>query len=108
MVRVKAKNSIPRVKHRSPCVGFQELMAWQVNQYRRAVEERRLELSKKMNRYVDWKEAEVDFCETGCESHAGKWRLQFCGMLCSARKSCLLSFNFLNRQKAQVVDKTAS
>jgi hypothetical protein len=81
------------------CIGFQELKNWQVQQYRRAVDDHRHHLSLTLDRCVGWHEAEQDFCRNDCDGHAKKWRTEYCGLICPSKSSCLLALHFLRIKK---------
>ena len=49
------------------CVGFHELLDWQIIQYRQSVDEYRKELSKEQHRCVSWQEAEQEFSKMGLQ-----------------------------------------
>lgn len=77
------------------CEDFKGLETWQVKQYKRAVDEHRNQLSKQLGRCIGWFEAEHDFFENDCFGLPEKWRLEYCGLICPHKKSCLLALHFL-------------
>ncbi len=78
------------------CVGFHELLDWQIVQYRQAVDEYRKELSKEQHRCVSWQEAEREFSKMGLKNMGEQWRVEYCGLVCPERNTCLLAMHFLN------------
>jgi len=77
------------------CINFQNLKDWQSEQYRSAVEEHRLYLSRELGRNcIDWANAERDFHTNGLKVKAEEWRHKYCGSICPFRISCLLAFQF--------------
>ncbi len=83
------------------CAGFHELLDWQIIQYRQAVNEYRLELSKELHRCVPWQEAEHEFASMGLHYMGAQWRTEYCGFICSQRKQCLLAMQFLDVRDAE-------
>lgn len=74
------------------CIGFHELILWQVERYRQAVSENRWHMGQKYNRWIDWVEAEQDFLNQGYYyGCAEKWRKEYCGELCPFKRDCLLA-----------------
>lgn len=87
------------------CVGFHELLDWQIIQYRQAVDEHRRELSKEQHRCVSWQEAEKDFSRMGLKNMGEQWRVEYCGLICSHRNKCLLAMHLLNARHTEQVCK---
>ena len=76
------------------CVSFPKLKAWQVRQYRIAVDENKWFMGERLGRKVAWQEAEQDFLNNEYYGCAPKWREEFCSNLCSEFKSCNLGQHF--------------
>ena len=72
------------------CKAFRRLQAWQVAQYRKAVEENKWYLSERRGREVSWREAERDFLEHGYFGLAQQWRDEYCRSICEYGKRCQL------------------
>ena len=70
------------------------MLDWQILQYRRAVDEHRVDLSKAEGRCVAWQEAEKDFNTTDRDVMSEKWRAEYCGQLCARRENCLVALRF--------------
>ncbi len=87
------------------CVGFHELLDWQIIQYRQAVDEYRRELSKEQHRCVSWQEAEKEFSSMGLKGMGEQWRVEYCGLVCPSRSNCLLALHFLNARHIQPMRK---
>lgn len=89
------------------CVGFHELLDWQIIQYRQAVDEYRKELSKEQHRCVSWQEAEQEFSRMGLKNIGKEWRIEYCGLVCSERKKCLLAMHFLQSCHTEALVKAS-
>ena len=76
------------------CEAFKKLKAWQVRQYRIAVDENQWYMGERLGRNVDWQEAEKDFLLNEYYGCAPKWREEFCAGLCSHFESCKLGQHF--------------
>lgn len=81
------------------CIALRDLMLWQAGKYRSAVDENRWYMSQKQGRYISWNEAELDFCQHSTYGCAERWRLEYCGMRCCKRGSCLLATLFLQKDQ---------
>jgi hypothetical protein len=93
------ENSV--VEQVTGCAGFHDLLDWQIIQYRHAVNDYRLELSKTQHRFVPWKEAEREFSKKGLEFINEHWRMEYCGVICAQRKKCLLAVPFLRARSTE-------
>ena len=60
------------------CEAFKKLKAWQVRQYRIAVDENKWYMGERLGRKVAWQEAEQDFLQNEYYGCAPKWREEFC------------------------------
>jgi hypothetical protein len=80
------------------CVGIHEFIDWEIVQYRREVDEHRLDLSRVEGRCVAWQEAEQDYNATDRAVMEDKWRTEYCGHICPFRENCLTAAQFLSRQ----------
>ena len=87
------------------CVGFHELLDWQIIQYRQAVDEYRKELSKEQHRCVSWQEAEREFSQMGIKNMGEQWRVEYCGLVCPHRTKCLLALQFLSARHTEPMYK---
>jgi len=87
------------------CAGVHELIDWEIMQYRNAVDAHRLELTKHKGRYVGWEEAEENFASGDCVSLAERWRVEYCGLVCPHRRSCLLAVHFLHSKHVEQLHK---
>jgi hypothetical protein len=76
------------------CVAFSKLKAWQVRQYRIAVDENKWYMAERIGQDIAWKEAELDFLQNGYYGCAPKWRNEFCVDLCKHFSSCNLGKHF--------------
>lgn len=76
------------------CAAFQELMDWQVDQYRMAVDQNMWFMGERLGRAVDWEEAEEDFLQHGYYGCAPKWRDQYCRNKCAHAAACELGRSF--------------
>jgi hypothetical protein len=63
-------------------------MIWEMDQYRRAVDELQILLSSKQEQAICWSEAEEAFCEEQCEELSRMWRKEYCGAICEHRVGC--------------------
>lgn len=93
------------VEQDKECVGFHELLDWQIIQYRQAVDEYRKELSKEQHRCVSWQEAEQEFSSMGIKNMGEQWRVEYCGLVCPQRSKCLLALQFLNARHTEPIYK---
>lgn len=59
-----------------------------------AVDENKWYMGERLQRHVDWEEAEKDFLVNGYYGCAPKWRKQFCAVRCSHFISCDLGKGF--------------
>ncbi|MDH3981352.1 MAG: hypothetical protein OES84_00455 [Kiritimatiellaceae bacterium] len=85
------------------CLGFQGLKNWQVQQYRSAVDEHRVYLSRKTGRCVEWIEAELDFMTRDYDSHAAEWRTLYCSLMCPNSNNCMLAARFMQSAQKSVI-----
>ena len=85
-------------KSRTSCVGVHELIDWEILQYRKEVDEHRVDLSKVEGRCVAWQEAEQDFNASDRAALEDKWRSEYCGQVCPHRENCLVAANFLQKR----------
>ena len=79
------------------CIAHQELNDWQIEQYRRAVEENMWYMGERLGRSVEWGEAEYDFLKNGYYGCAPKWRVEFCSHRCSHYPNCKLGQLFVRK-----------
>ena len=98
MTRNKAEE-MGVVEQDMECMGFHELLDWQIIQYRQAVDEYRKELSREQHRCVSWQEAEQEFSSMGLKHMGEQWRVEYCGLVCPERNKCLLALHFLNARR---------
>ncbi|VGO20130.1 hypothetical protein [Pontiella sulfatireligans] len=94
----------PEAQH-AHCTGVHELIDWEIVQHRRAVDMHRLELSKKQGRCISWDDAEEDYSRYDSVSRGEQWRVEFCGMICKHRSSCLLALHFLQSKHTVALHK---
>ena len=87
------------------CAGIHELIDWQIVQYRRAVNEHRLDLSKAEGRCVSWQEAEQDFTGHDRAVMGERNRVEYCWLICPLRTSCLSALHFLQAHNTEPVCK---
>ena len=81
------------------CVGIHELIDWQIIQYRQAVEDHRVDLSKIEGRCVAWQEAEKDFSRQDVAKMEERQQVEYCGLICPFREKCLTAVHFLESKK---------
>ena len=93
------------VEQDKECVGIHELLDWQIIQYRQSIDEYRKELSREQHRCVSWQEAEDEFSKMNLRSMGEQSRVEYCGLVCSHRKNCLLAMQFLNAHHAEPIHK---
>jgi len=105
MKTLKHADEMGVVEQDMDCVGFHELLDWQIIQYRQAVDEYRKELSKEQHRCVSWQEAEVEFSKMGLQNMGEQWRVEYCGLVCPHRSTCLLAMHFLNARNVEPMYK---
>ena len=79
---------------RATCRAFRKLKNWQIEQYRKAVDENKWYMNEKLGRIVGWKEAEADFLQNGYYGCAPKWRKEYCSSHCGFFTSCTLGQQF--------------
>ncbi|VGO12954.1 hypothetical protein PDESU_01508 [Pontiella desulfatans] len=87
------------------CAGIHELIDWEIVQYRRAVGDHRLDLSKAEGRCVAWQDAEQDFNSHDLAAMGEKWRVEYCGLICPQRNKCLTALHFLHSRKTEPLHK---
>lgn len=87
------------------CNGIHELIDWQIVQYRQAVATHRLDLSRLEGRCVAWQDAEMDFSRVDRESLGEKSRVEYCGLVCPERSSCLIALYHLRSKKTEPLFK---
>jgi hypothetical protein len=80
------------------CQAFMKLKAWQVRQYRIAVDENKWYMAERSDRNIDGKDAELDFLNNEYYGCAPKWRKEFCSDLCSHSSSCNLGQHFCGKK----------
>ena len=85
------------------CVGVHELIDFQIIQYRQAVDEHRLDLSKAEGRCISWQEAEHDFTSQDRTVMSEKARVEYCGLVCPHSTNCLTALHFLNKKKTETL-----
>ncbi len=78
------------------CVGFHELMRWEIAQYRQAIKQYRSEMVKAGHRYISWSEAEKVLAAKDLQCMGEQWRIEYCGCICPQRNACLLAMHFLS------------
>lgn len=76
------------------CQAFRKLKNWQIEQYRRAVDENKWYMSEKSGRIIGWKEAERDFLQNAYYGCAPKWRKEYCSEHCHFFSGCELGRQF--------------
>ncbi|NLX26700.1 MAG: hypothetical protein GXY61_12220 [Lentisphaerae bacterium] len=79
------------------CLSHQKLNAWQIEQYRRAIDENMWYMGERLGRAVSWEEAEYDFLHNGYYGCAPKWRMEFCSHHCSHFPNCKLGQLFVRK-----------
>ena len=89
------------------CMAFQALKSWQVDRYRKAVNENRWFMSQKQYRWIDWTEAEQDFLSQGYYGCAEKWRHEYCGEICPFKNNCLLALRLVKEAPPVSLPKIA-
>lgn len=72
------------------CRAFRKLKNWQIEQYRKAVDENKWYMNEKSDRFVDWSEAEADFIQNSYYGCAAKWRQEYCSQHCGYFSGCEL------------------
>jgi hypothetical protein len=87
------------------CVGFHELLDWQILQYRQVVDEYRHDLSVAEGRCISWQEAEESFTAERRELVDDQSRVEYCGMICPSRTNCLSALNFLHKKNTEPLYK---
>ena len=85
------------------CKNIHDLLDWQILQYRKSVDEYRVELSKEQHRCVSWQEAEQQFSHMGVDRKGEQWRVEYCGLVCRDRNSCLLAMQFLTKHHVEPI-----
>jgi hypothetical protein len=81
------------------CKAFQKLKDFQVDQYRMAVDENKWYMGERLDRNVDWDEAEEDFLHNGYYGCAPIWRKEYCAGKCSHFSTCGLGREFVKTKK---------
>lgn len=89
---LKKKN--PDTLTPSTCKEFHALNRWQIEQYRKAVDENKWYMNEQSEGTVDWQEAEYDFLLNGYYGCAQKWRKEYCSNRCRFISSCELGRKF--------------
>ncbi len=87
----REERAIQKHIFRRPCKGFNELMRWEMEQYRKEVSALRNRLSASKSPLVTWSEAEQIFCGNGYTLQSQRWRDTYCGSICEHRKDCPLA-----------------
>jgi hypothetical protein len=87
------------------CIGFHELLDWQIIQNRRVVEDYRHDLSVAEGRCISWQEAEESFTPENRVQFSEQSRVEYCGMMCPSRANCLLALNFLHKKNTEPLYK---
>lgn len=98
---MKKQTSSTDTGNNTDCVGIHELIDFQIIQYRQAVDEHRVDLSKAEGRCVAWQEAEQDFSRQDRTEMSDKSRVEYCGLVCPHSQNCLLAMQFLQSKKTQ-------
>jgi len=98
---MKKQNLKEMIGEGASCVGVHELIDWQIVQYRQAVDEHRIDLSKAEGRCVAWQEAEKDFSNGDRAKLGEKCRVEYCGLLCPSREKCLIALRFLRSKNTE-------
>jgi hypothetical protein len=81
------------------CKAFQKLKDFQVDQYRIAVDENKWYMAERLNRFVDWEEAEEDFLHHGYYGCAPVWRKEYCASQCPHFATCSLGQHLVKSKK---------
>ena len=84
----------PEASRKKGCKAFRELKDWQIRKYRIAVDENKWYMGERLNRNIDWTEAELDFLHNEYYGCALEWRNEYCSDLCQHFSSCNLGQNF--------------
>ena len=92
-------------KHAGRCHKYQQLKEWEIRRYRDAVDGHRQDLSRQAGRCVGWAEAAKDFCRRECVDSAEQWRMEYCGLICPARKACLLALHFMQTRHEDLLHR---
>ena len=87
------------------CAGIHELLDWQIIQHRQSVDEYRKELSKEQHRCVSWQEAEQEFSKMNLKSLGEQSRVEYCGLVCPHRSTCLVAMQYLNARHTEPLYK---
>ncbi|MDF7807536.1 hypothetical protein P4E94_08820 [Pontiellaceae bacterium B12219] len=101
----KKQNKKPDAKEKQTgsdglgCKAFQKLKDFQVDQYRMAVDENKWYMGERLNRMVDWEEAEEDFLHNGYYGCAPIWRKEYCADRCTHFATCGLGREFVKLTK---------
>ena len=80
-----------------PCPGFKNLMAWQADQMRAAIELDKLDLSRKAGHDVGQQIAQTHHLNNFLSIDAENWRQHYCGDLCLHHSTCHLGRTMIDR-----------
>ena len=105
MQKQKNTTKLDVLEGQMECNGIHELIDWQIVQYRDAVAAHRLDLSKAEGRCVAWQDAEKDFSRADRASLGEKSRVEYCGLVCPERGTCLIALYHLRAKKTEPVYK---
>ena len=105
MTKTKADEKTAVAENGMECVGIHELLDWQIIQYRQSVDEYRKVLSKDQHRCVSWQEAEQEYSKMNLKSLGEQSRVEYCGLVCPHRSTCLVAMQFLNARQTDAIYK---
>lgn len=103
-MKLNNANAMGVVERDEKCIGFHELLDWQIVQYRQYVGYHRLEMSIAEGRCVSWEEAE-QAVSNKLPDLGEQWHVEYCGAVCPSRDNCLLALNFLNKKNTELLHK---
>ena len=98
-------NTMGVVESDEKCIGFHELLDWQIVQYRQYVGYHRLEISIAEGRCISWEEAENAVSKEILIDLGEQWHVEYCGAVCSSRENCLTGLHFLHHKNTEPLHK---
>ncbi|VGO14775.1 hypothetical protein PDESU_03344 [Pontiella desulfatans] len=90
------------------CKAFPELMAWQIQILKDAIDEDKWLLSERAGRDVGLPFATADFERRHLRTCAISWRIMYCGSICDHRDGCDIGKRMVARDKARQEETTES
>ncbi|MDF7824554.1 hypothetical protein P4B35_11060 [Pontiellaceae bacterium B12227] len=94
-------NTMGVVESDTNCIGFHELLDWQIVQYRQCIGYHRLDMSIAEGRCVSFKEAERAVSKDEIIALGEQSQVEYCGAVCPSRENCLLALNFLHQKNTE-------